>query len=307
MIPLGVLAAAGRAASGPEGGLWTWEELSPVMILDDQVELVLSGASEVEIWGVPGSGLNVFQTVGGYRPQLLPAELNGKRAVRFDGAITRMRRQSSAESKGIFRNRSNAWMFGVHRKRGLDAGTQNRQIFLGYDSGSSTRFGVRAGSGSGGANRLQLVAKRLDSESAGAVSAASAATGTDWYMWLAIMDWTTGVGTLWIDGDLNNSGTVTTSGMTSNTDAVGSDGFPIAVGNNAGGSAGGDVDLAALVCNVDQALATADIDKLFGCAAHRFGLAGRLRADHPYKSSPPGGGGPPPTPTVKSLWVGATT
>lgn len=305
MIPLGVLAAAGRAGTA-SGDLWTWEELAPAMILDDRVSI--NATTTVESWGVPGSGLNVFQTDNSYKPELLASvpEINGRRAVSFVRSQDQMTRQSSVECVNIFRDREIAWMFGVHRKRGLDTGTQNRQIFLGYDSGSATRFGVRAGSGSGGANRLQLVAKRLDSDSAGNVAASSAATGTDWYMWLAIMDWSTGTGHLWIDGDLDNSGTVTSAGRTSDTDAVGSNSVPLVVGNNAGRTTPADVDLAALVCNVDQALTTTDIDKLFGYAAHHFGLASRLRADHPYKSVPPLAG-PPAMPAVQSLWVGATT
>lgn len=304
MIPLGVLAAAGRSA-GPAGSLWTPEELSPAMILDDKVTIVANPA--VEQWGVSGSGLNVFQSNGTFKPELIPDLVGGRRAVRFNSSSHQMTRQSSDECKNIFRNRDNAWMFGVHRKRGLDTGTQNRQIFLGYDSGSATRFGIRAGSGSGGANRLQLVAKRLDSESAGAVAASSAATGTDWYMWLAIMDWTTGLGHLWIDGELDNSGTVTTPGKTSDTDAVGSSSVPLVVGNNATRGAAADIDLAMLLCNSDQVLVQDDIDKLFGYAGHHYGLASRLPSGHPYKSTPPVTGGGPAAASVKTLWVGAVS
>lgn len=306
MIPLGVLAAAGGSSAG-SSDLWTPANLSAPFWLGDSRPIVTNvGETNVEGWGDPGNGLNVLQSDGSYKPGLTLAGLNGKRYVGFDGTNDVMIRVSSSAAQDLFRNRSNAWMFGVHRKRLTDVGTQNRQIFLGYDSGSSTRFGVRAGSGSGGANKLQLVVKRLDGEGATSLVATTAISGS-WYMWLAIMDWSTGGAQIWINGELDNSApSVTSAGNTSNTAAVGSGSIPLTVGNNAGRTASADVDLAELVCNVDQVLTTDDIDKLFGYAAHYYGLTSELDVSHPYKSVAPTGPPPtPPTPAVQTLWVGA--
>lgn len=305
MIPLGVLAAAGRT-SETDSGLWSPANLAVPFWLYDESEITFYPAEDNEVsqWGFISDGIYVGQTTEANRPELVASGLNGRRYVEFNSGTTAHRMtRNTAETQALFKNRSNAWLFGVHRKRASDAGV-NRQIFIGYDSGTSTRIGVRCSS-TVGANRIQFLAKRLDADSASSI-VATTDMGTDWYMWLAIMDWSTGTGYIYINGELDTSGSVTSAGTTSNTDAVGSSGVPLVVGNNAGGTTNADIDLAELICNVDQVLDTDDIDNLFGYAAHRWGLASELPAEHPYKDAPPGGGLAPPDPEVESLWVGAT-
>lgn len=303
MIPVGILAAAGRSAA-VVSDLWTPASLAPQLWLGDSQPIV-KGSTNVEGWGDPSNGLNVLQSDGSYQPTFTEAGLGGRRYVSFDGSNDVMVRISSTAAQDLFRNRNSAWMFGVHRKRATDAGV-TKQLFLGYDNGSSTRFGIRASSSSA-ANKLQMVVKRLDGDSAAGVEA-TVATTTDWYMWLAVMSWTTGVGSIYINGEFDIDEALTSSGSTSNTAAVGSGSVPLTLGNNAGRSAGADVDLAELICNVDQVLTTDDIDKLFGYAAHYYGLESELPIAHPYKSvAPTGGGAPPVTPAVEALWLGAMT
>lgn len=300
MIPVGLL--GGATPRAPVGTLWTPWDLAtpPLMVLNDQEPL--TGSSVAEEWGISTNGLNMLQSNGSFQPTVTAAGLNGRRIVSFDDSNDVMTRQSSAGCQNIFRNKTHAWAFGVHKKRTLDGVATSCQLLLGYNNSTGTRFGIRTGS-TNAANKLQLLARRLDADSTGALEA-SVATGTSWYMWLAVMDYATGLATIYINGEPDTSQTITSTGATSNTAASGG-GVPLTLGNNAGGTTPGDVDLAELVVG-DVPLDSDEIDQLFGYAAHHWGLTASLDSGHPYKSAPPyGGGSPPPAPTTEWLWVQA--
>lgn len=271
---------------GGGGGTWNPSNLAvpPKFWVNDSSSVLDAGAGACSQWNdISSSGYNLTQASGTNRPLIVAAAQNGRRIIRFDGLDNYMN-NSGAGAKDLFRNTSAAWAMVVVKKAALDGVATNRNIIMGSTpTAGSARFLVSIGSTSG-ANRPRLAVRRLDADSAGLVTAASA-VDTNYHMLLTIADWANGDGFIWKDGALTDSNTsMTTSGSTSNTAA--NDPFTVGAGSDSiAGPA--DVDLAEAIIGTGSLPDSTEIDKLFGYAAHRWGLASLLDVSHPYKSAPP--------------------
>lgn len=287
MIP-GIVAAQTRVAAG--GTLWTPLNMAtvPQIYLDaeDSVITDVSGfASAISNLGAMGANGDFSQGTAGSRPAILAGELNGKRVLRFDGTDDRMQGASAAQ-KDIFRNVTSAWIYAVVKKRVAD-GTDINRIIAATSTGTS--FGARmqalAGSSvAGGANKPAIYARRLD---AGAFSSLVSASSiaTSYYMCMFEVDYATRAGRIYTNGALaiENTTLIDTAGATSDTasqEAVVLGSFP----DQTAGFA--DMDLAGIVMSNTKP-SSSDIDKLFGWAAHKYGLTASLPGGHPYKTVAP--------------------
>lgn len=286
MIP-GVVAGGAPLTANPIA-LWTPLNMAvvPQVYLDAQDSVVtdVAGAcSAISNLGAMGVSGDFLQSTAANRPAILAGELNSKRALRFDG-VDDVLLGASAQQKAIFQNKPAAWLFLVYKKRTADPSPALRNLFYStVGGGAAARFAVYAGlSTVGNANTPNMQVRRLDADPVGALAAAAASSGA-YVMALHRTDYSAGVGTIEIDGGppITNLA-ITSTGNTSNTPAQ--EALSIGAFYNAGGAT--DADIASVVVSC-EAPSLGDIDRLFGWAAHKYGLAASLPGAHPYKTAAP--------------------
>lgn len=98
------------------------------------------------------------------------------------------------------------------------------------------------------------------------------------------VSWTDGVARLYVNGKLDAEDSSTLiAGLTSDLTppSISLGGSAVATNSYA------DIDLAAVLVGNGELPSGEEIDKLFGWAAHRFGLIESLPVDHPYRDAPP--------------------
>ncbi len=253
-----------------------------VWLADDSV-VVDSGV--VSEWRDVGSAGIHFSSTTTTRPAVLnDASIRGRQIVRFDGTDDRLL-NSTAAGLAIMRNVTSGWAFAVYRKRSLDTVTGDRPIiWLPRGGSTAARFLLACSSGST-KNRPVVAGRRLDTDGFSGAAAPAEVTSTDWRMVYGIANYGVNSATLHLNGELitHATGVWGAGGATSNTSSTN----PATIGASASGAAYTDIDLACLLIGTNSVPGDADIDRLFGWAAHRYGLAGQLPAGHAYKSSPP--------------------
>lgn len=128
-------------------------------------------------------------------------------------------------------------------------------------------------------SKLWIAARRIDDVSATpCVSVDDISTGQP-VMFLGIADYSSGELIIHLNGGLNNSQSMPSSGPTSDT----ASGLPLRIG---GPGFAGPKDIYCTICG-NSSLSNDDIDMLFGWAAWRYGLSYLLPSNHPYKYSAP--------------------
>lgn len=285
---MGMMAGQMRAAMGG-GALWTPLNMAtvPQIYLDAQdstITIILDACSALGNLGAMGSAGDFSQSTNTKRPAVLTAELNSNRVLRFDG-VNDVLTGSTAAQKDIFRNKPAAWCFSVHKKRTTDGTPTIRSIFAAGDGASATavRIATYAGFSTAGlANTPRLLGKRLDEDSYGVINAPSAYSGS-YIMNLNAIDYATRLGQIHVNGAMVvENTTLTTAGNSSDTSAIAG----MTIGAFVNESSPADIDVAAII--VSNAYPSAgDIDKLFGWAAHKYGLTANLPGGHPYKTVAP--------------------
>lgn len=283
----GVVAAAARPLSPVVAVLWTPLNMAtvPQIYLDAQDSVVtdVGGAcSAISNLGAMGASGNFSQATAGRRPEILAAELNGKRVLRFDGTDDVLLGDTT-QQKDLLRNVGAGWSFEVIKKRTTDAsGAASRIVFDCRNGATSVRFGTLAGTATAGEqNRPRIQVIRLDGGTSGALTAGVASTA--YSMRLFHINYATGRGDIYVDGVLvGGSPTLVDAGSTSNTPSI----APLSIGAFNTGIIATDMDMASMV--IDRiALSAGDIDRLFGWAAHKYGLTTNLPGGHPYKTVAP--------------------
>lgn len=253
-----------------------------VWLADDSV-VVDSGV--VSEWRDVGSAGIHFSSTTTERPAVLnDASIRGHQIVRFDGTNDRLL-NSTAAGLAIMRNVTSGWAFAVYRKRSLDTVAGDKPIiWLPRGGSSASRFLLACSSGST-KNRPVVGGRRLDNDGFGGAATPAEVTTTDWRMVYGIANYGANSLSLHLDGELitHATGVWGAGGATSDTSPTN----PAAIGAAASGAAYSDIDLACLLIGTNSVPGGADIDRLFGWAAHRYGLAGKLPAGHAYKSGPP--------------------
>lgn len=285
MIP-GIMAGQARPVSAG-AVLWTPLNMAvvPQIYLDAQDSAVtdVSGAcSAISNLGAMGSSGDFSQVTAGRRPAILGAELGGKQVLRFDGADDYIE-AAGTTARSVFRDVAAAWAFAVYKKRNTDVSATNRYLFYASQGASSgARFGSQPSSPSA-ANTPRIVAARSDGDSAGVLVASGSHSGA-YRMMLNSVNYSTRAAKLHLDGVLDAS-TATLTGSTGNTSNTVSQ-QNLSIGAFAGGLLAADIDLAAIVVS-NTYPSDSDIDKLFGWAAHKYGLTANLPSGHPYKTVTP--------------------
>lgn len=286
MIIPGILAQ--RRVAGGAPSLWTPLNMAnvPQIYLDAQDSVVtdVGGAcSAISNLGAMGSAGSFGQTGAVNRPAILPAELNGNRVLRFDGADDVLTGGSPAQLN-LFRNVSAAWTFEVYKKRTVDTAATRLVLSTQIGGTNGTRFATMAGTAASGAfNRPAIQARRLDGELLATLANASSPVGS-YRMVFNAVSFTSRSGAVQLNGAIpaENPALTVSSGNTSDTQSIAA----VSIGATVTTAAAADIDLAAIIVgNVYPAVG--DIEKLFGWAAHKYGLTANLPANHPYKTAAP--------------------
>lgn len=268
--------------------LWTPLDLfsPPSKWMSDQSIVLLHTTGQIENWyQYPGSSADtMFSNLTASTSPNYTTLANGLSGASFDGSSDYLSSPAgSAETAAM----PGAWCMTVYRKRSVDAVGTNRAVFSISTNNSSsvqTRFGVWCGLESQ-PNRHCLQSRRADANSVSIL--AGSVLDTQYHMHLDIVNYSTRTGQLYLDGALDAQNTsFTTTGSTGSNTAPG---LPETLGAyraNIGFRYYSDIDLVAMLFS-PTILASGEIDKLFGWAAHRYGLTALLPIGHPYKTLAP--------------------
>ena len=224
-----------------------------------------------------GSVINVIQSSSTLRPARKTAIQNGLDVVRFDGSNDIMTFGTST----LFRNVSYAAIY-VVRKINVSPVT-NPPWIIGVETATSGFLRAAVDLNRGNTAKYGSGGRRLDADSFQSVQS-SASYGTANFE-IQCGEFLYSAATLRnaINGTIDGSTTsFQTSGSTSNTNSA-----QINVGGNPYGGVyfGGDIG-EIIISHI-----AADREEMKGYLAWRWGLAGLLPANHPYKNNPPLAGG----------------
>lgn len=287
MIP-GIVAAQMRVVAGG-GTLWTPLNMAtvPQIYLDAQDSVVtdVSGfASAISNLGAMGANGDFSQGTAASRPEILAAELNGKRVLRFDGSNDYLL-GSSVSQTDLFRAAPAAWAYFVYKKRVVDGSPATKRMFHASNNVTTgaVRFTAHASVSTGTANAPTLSGRRLDADAQFNLGGASAVVGNFVFAMFAV-NYATREGEIIINGSayVADPVLVAAAGVTSDT----ASGSPLSIGARYDGLVPADVDIAAVVIS-NTYPSTDDRQKLEGWAAHKYGLTASLPIGHPYKTVAP--------------------
>lgn len=254
--------------------VWTPASLTvmPKIWLDDSSGInVVNG--KVASWQSRGSVLGAF-TQSAAAAQPVQSGLNGRKVVEFDG-IDDVLVVSSGSLLNVFRSVGSGWVFVV--AAGSMVGYQ--QFFEAGTAVSSgtTRIGVGILD-----DAPYLVARRLDSVGAQLLESSVQMQDAAYHIICGRVDWAGAAASISVDAaHLTTSSAFLTKGLTQNTASS-----RLTLGASVG-FAYAKVKVAAVIAGAGSFPSAAELQKLEGWAAHRYGLTDLLPADHPYKEVAP--------------------
>lgn len=265
--------------------MWTPADLTQVLKiwLDDESPLVDVAGSCSQWADRSGNGLDFSQATAAARPLIVNGGLGSRRVIRFDGVNDVL--VSTSATRNIFRATYAGWSLTVYKKHSNAT-----------KSASSVVLYSAAGASVDQTNRFNVIASRAANPGFGAFATrrqltdAVAILGRSqsdvgaWLMRLDIADWQNGTVKLYANAVLDAQDTTTiTAGLSSDVS-----GLELRLGaGSAPANSASDIDVAAVLVGNSSVPSAHEIEKLFGWAAHRYGLTANLPADHPYKLTPP--------------------
>lgn len=277
MKPINIMRMRPAAAGG--AALWTPANLgtAPRFWSNPATAVTDAGAGACSLWEDAGTTSDDWaQSTAAERPLIVPAGLNGYRTLRGDGTADHFRHAD----RGLFRAATAGFVFFVWKRVVSTGGGVTRTLFFAPNSAAATRVAVYVDLVAN-PDKLSVHIRRLDADATTNLLG-TVAVNSGWHMGLFVHNWATGAGSIYVDGTLDvTNGSLTSAGSTSNTDS----GSHLSL-MQANGSGRGDVELPEFIAG--PYLPTAgEIEKLFGYAAHKYGLTANLDVSHPYKSVAP--------------------
>lgn len=259
-------------------GPWTPSKLSP-KIWTNETSITTSG-SNVTIWGNLGSLGGEF-AVPSFYPQINSGALNGLDTLTFGNA----RLIGSSELLPICNNVNYAWAFCLYNQ---SSGSSDEVLFhVTENSGTGSRWSYLAGA-SGSPGRLRSGGRTVDGGNWGSVTDPTNRQGS-WVMSLCSMDYANGICTLYINGSQVSQSTNQWGAQQGSTPANNSSAVWIGQYANATSAVEGDIAELTIHSSNDGSsnLSADDVDRVFGYAAHKWGLTASLASNHPYKTIAP--------------------
>lgn len=275
MIP-GIIAGGFAGGSSP----WTPAALGVGQWVNDDSAVTDAGGGACSQWNdISGNAWHFTQVTGSKRPTITPSGLNGRRIMAFDGGDI----LSGNGAQGLFRNVDSGYIFGLYRLGVTDGvATQRAFYWFSRNGGTQSRLTLGAANSTGTADAPYFGGRRLDSDSFSGPGSTTPRS-MQWVMALGVCNFSTRALDLYINGELDSAVTSawTGGGNTSNTNSNG-----VTLGGILSEAAFFQGSIAEVFAGVGV-LTTDEINKVFGYAAHRWGLASLLDVSHPYKSAPP--------------------
>lgn len=251
------------------GELWTPEHMATAKSLWlDGDSIILDESNRVSMWlDKTGSGQDFTPGAPSTQPSL--SELNGNRIAVFDGVDDYLN-CGTLQHKDIFRNVGKGWIFMLSKRI---SGFTN---VITHNAGGSNRNNLRLGRGS------TMGSSRLDSGSVVNPVGTGTAVG-EWGLAMCEADWAGGKLYLQLDGSSPLTSPAFSPGLTSDTQS--NDGTTL--GAFRPGDSFTKCEIACVIAGSNSLPSQAEIDKLMGWAAHKYGLTANLPAGHPYKTLAP--------------------
>lgn len=248
---------------------------SPLRI---QPKLYLDTDSAVWSGGV-GSNINSWVDISGTQSEFLR---NGSVTKTADGALSipsgdNYLYNDSVKAKSILSGIGKAWVFMVVKPK-----VDNVTVFMVTDTSgdrSAPRLAILYDSG-----KFATLSSRNNFTSGGFFYSNPVAVN-EYQMVLLEHDWQTGRAAWHINGvaDIFDNNRITDKGLTNTSQAYNR----VFVGQYATSNDSTPHEQKSLVIYTDKTLTQAEIDNLFGYAAHKHGLTNKLPANHPYKTVAP--------------------
>lgn len=275
--------------------LWTPADLAvPPSIWLNETSAVTNVSGNCSQWNdISGNGWDFSQTTAASRPAITASAQNGLRGLTFDGVNDQMSTTGGVSTQFLFTNVPNGWVMYVGKKTAADGGAGAYRFVLNVPAGGAAgtfRASLFMGSLSPSANRPAAIGRRLDADTNS--NATGSATMTNWHTSIGTMDYTNRTLTLYVNGSQEAQDTAMSAsgGNTSNT---GSFTQIVLSGNNPSSPPAGACNMVlgeVLIGGVHSSASMptlAEVDKLAGWAAWKWGLEGDLPPSHPYKYAPP--------------------
>jgi hypothetical protein len=253
--------------------LWDAEDTSTITI----------AGSKVSAWADKVAGVVISQASAAIQPAWsTTGGVGGRNGVVFN-RTTAQRLASTAAVGSIFRNVPGMVTFAVARRDVVPASGSERFFLVSH--GGSTFAGRAALSVPGLTNQIRGGSRILDANSAVELLMPGTPTGTSDSVFLSHMDCVGAQGRGMVNGTIGPYATgwqTASAGNTSNTDPQ-----TLSMGNLwTGGSEAPNGPISAVGLFAGN-ITDADIDRIAGWAAHRWGFTASLPAGHAYKTEAP--------------------
>jgi len=266
--------------------LWTPVELTnaPNLWLDSDSVMANSGGY-VSAWqNRVVSGVAVENSYAPTQPAYVADASAGKPAIRCSTIGARKISAADTGSRFFLKNTGSAWAFAVVKKSTEDVTGALDFAFSVNTNADNMRFCLLL-SNVGQLNKVGMGVRRLDANADAYLHDPTARWGS-FCLVLITMNYASGMGRVYVNGEKTaENASLTTAGNTSNTN---SNRTPsLGGGYSLGTLTSTNVDIAGFLLGSSSLPSDTEIDKLFGWAAHNWGLASELPGAHPYKDDPP--------------------
>lgn len=264
--------------------LWTLDDLTnePNLLLDwnSSVTETSSNSGYIERWWNSGADGSFLESVNTDLPIIQNDVTFPKRYVKFNGT-THYLFSNDSTIRSILSGAEFGWAMAIYKPNVLDTVVTERPIFwYPRTDTTSSRFGLLWSRGST-KNTPVIGGRRLNSDSFGACGHTEEMDAS-WIIHYGELDF------------LNNSARIIVNGIESEkTDIWPSGGTAqsgraamLCVARTSGGGSYSDVSIAGIIFS-NERIAEAEINKIFGWAAHQCDLVDKLPLGHEYKDHPP--------------------
>lgn len=232
------------------------------------------------------SGYNATQGTAANRPARVPAVLNNRAVFRFDGSNDRLLGPSSGGAIQMLSGVSEAWAIIVYKSSTTNS--SNRYTFgIAHTSGNLARFLLCASDTNNGShvNNPGLGGRSVPGSDSYSQINHTDSVGTNWTFTLNRIKYTTKTGIINLNGGADYSATMAnmTAGV---SQAINHNPFAFGKDSEASTNSHFGGDIAEVIFGTGT-LSQADIDRLNGYVAWRWGLVSLLPSGHPYKAAAP--------------------
>ena len=258
------------------GEAWTPANLAnPSKLWLSAENVVVDSSNRIsQATDLSGNNYHFTQTSNSLKPLLVVDTILNRPVFKFDGINDYM---NNRDANTISKNISHLWSLAIHKKDEDVIGTNTiLRYVVGTSPYNTGRFAHYASTG--GLTMVGLGTRRLDSDSiSGHYN--TVGKGTAWVISLAYQNYSQASSLVSVDGDEYSLSPAGTTGLTSNTSPASASAWLGTERAEVGFLKG----CIAEVVSGNTALTQSDIDKLFGWAAHKYGLTDNLPEGHPYK------------------------